>query len=105
MADRLGGTGLPENLACTVGILTFNSAGVLERALDATEGFSERIICDGGSVDSTVDLAISRGCRVLRQKLEFQSADGHLSDFSGAMNQLIEAATQPWFFKVYVFNA
>lgn len=90
----------PTRLACTVGILTFNSAAVLERALDATEAFAERIVCDGGSDDATVSLALSRGCRVLKQKPEFRNADGRLVDFAGAMNQIVEAATQPWFLKL-----
>jgi len=90
----------PELVPCTVGILTFNSRDVLRRALDATEPFAERIVCDGGSDDGTLELARERGCIVLRQDPRFQGPNGWLREFAGPMNQLLAAATQPWFFKV-----
>lgn len=89
-----------EPIRCTVGILTFNSRAVLQRVLESTEEFGERIICDGGSTDGTRELARSRGCVVLEQQPEFQRSDGSLCDFAGAMNQLLDAATEQWFFKV-----
>lgn len=93
-------TAAERAIPCTVGVLTFNSVSVLARALDATERFAERIICDGGSTDGTAELARRRGCVVLEQRPELRRQDGSLSDFAGAMNQLLERATQPWFFKV-----
>ncbi len=87
-------------IPCTVGILTFNSADTLAATLAATAAFGERIVCDGGSTDGTLELAAAHGCRVIRQDPAFQGEGGHLLDFTGAMNQLVDTATEPWFFKV-----
>lgn len=87
-------------IPCTIGILTYNSAATLERTLKGIEGFAERIICDGGSSDGTLDLARRYGCQVLMQDARFKRSDGSLRDFAGAMRQLVDAASMPWFFKV-----
>lgn len=88
------------DIECTVGILTFNSALTLGRTLEATKSFTERIICDGGSTDGTLELARRHGCMVLMQDLQFKRADNSLCDYAGAMRQLLAAGTTEWFFKV-----
>ena len=85
---------------CTIGILTLNSATTLERTLSATQDFRERIICDGGSADGTIELARAHGCRILMQAEQFKRSDNTLRDFAGAMRQVLAASTMPWFFKV-----
>ncbi len=106
------GNGLPQRNAqlladdascpiqCTIWILTFNSVNTLERLLDATGVFAERIICEGGSTDGTLELARRFGCTVLMQESQFKRSDDSLRDFAGAMRQLVSAASMPWFFKV-----
>jgi glycosyltransferase involved in cell wall biosynthesis len=46
-------------------ILTFNSAGVIERTIDAAKQVSGTIICiDSGSTDGTLDILHRLGCQV-----------------------------------------
>jgi len=44
-------------IKCSVGILTFNSGDNLEKCLKSLSDFDEIIVCDGGSADSTVEIA------------------------------------------------
>jgi len=87
-------------IPCSVGILTFNSAASLERCLDSVKNFAEIIVCDGGSADSTLEIARSRGCVTIEQDVEFKQPDNRIADFSGVRNQMLKTATQPWFLYV-----
>lgn len=99
-SSNADGSQLPSAIDCTIGILTFNSATTLARTLSATQDFRERIICDGGSTDGTIELARAHGCKVLMQAEQFKRSDNTLRNFAGAMRQLLTASTMPWFFKV-----
>ena len=49
----------------SVVINTYNAEKHLARALDSVSGFDEVVICDMESTDATVEIAHSRGCRVV----------------------------------------
>ena len=55
-----------DKISCSVGILTFNSAASLPVCLESVKHFSEIIICDGGSTDSTIEIARKFGCVVIK---------------------------------------
>ncbi len=84
----------------TVGVLTFNSAITLRRALESVRDFDEIIICDGGSTDSTLDIAREFGALVVIQDTKYKNHDGSLKDFSGVRNQMLDRAKHDWFFFV-----
>ena len=48
-------------------IITFNEAARLPACLDSLEFVDEILVVDSGSTDNTVELAESRGCRVIHQ--------------------------------------
>ena len=84
-------------IPCSVGILTFNSAATLPRALESVKMCDDIIICDGGSTDDTLAIARSYGCRIIAQDAEFKNADGTLKNYAGVRNQCVDAAKKPWF--------
>lgn len=81
-------------ISCTVGVLTYNSDKNLARALASVADFAEIIVADGGSTDSTLEIARTTGARIISQ-----SNPGHvITDFARERNLTLAAATQPWFF-------
>ena len=86
-----------EPLPATLGILTRNSAGTIRRALASARGFTDIIVCDGGSTDGTLDIVREFGGRVIEQDARFRDKDGRLRDYAGARNQVI-AASDGWIF-------
>ena len=86
-----------SKIPVSVGILTFNSGETLERALESVKDFAEIIICDGGSTDSTLDIARTYDARIIEQDSKFKNEDGTLKDYSGVRNQCIEEANFSWF--------
>src|SRR5258706_210174 len=84
----------------SVGILTFNSARTLERALRSVSECEDIIVCDGGSKDETRAIAEKYGARIVEQNRAFKRADGRLADYSGARNQCLAAAKRRWFFYI-----
>lgn len=86
-----------EKIACTVGILTRNSEKTLRRALDSVVEFEEILICDGGSTDATLEIAVEYGCRLLKQDSRYTDQSGRIVDYAGVRNQCIGAASNPWF--------
>jgi glycosyltransferase involved in cell wall biosynthesis len=85
-------------IACSVGILTRNSAKTLGRALDSVKGFSDLIICDGGSTDQTLEIAQAANARILQQAPSALDGRGYITDFSVVRNQTLAAAKEGWFF-------
>ncbi len=90
-----------STIPCSVGILTFNSARTLRRALQSVKEFDDIVICDGGSTDGTLALAEEYGALVLAQDAAFKNADGTLRDYSGVRNQCLAAARHAWFLYIY----
>ena len=87
-------------IPATVGILTFNSAATLERALESVKDFAEIVVCDGGSTDETLEIARKYGAKIIEQSSQFKDENNRLIDFSGVRNQSLEAATYDWFFYI-----
>lgn len=86
-----------DKILCSVGILTFNSAKTLKKALDSVHNFSEIIICDGGSKDDTIKISKAYNCKIIKQDKRFKYADNSISDFSGVRNQMLLESTYDWF--------
>ncbi|MES2203241.1 MAG: glycosyltransferase family 2 protein [Patescibacteria group bacterium] len=84
-------------IPATVGMLTYNSADTLQRALESVKEFDDIVICDGGSTDGTLNIARAFGARVIPQHPEFKNPNGTLKDYAGVRNQLLEAAKYDWF--------
>lgn len=89
-----------NKIPCTVGILTFNSAKTLRRALESVSQFDDIIICDGGSTDMTLDIAREFGARVIAQDQSYKNPNGSLKDYSGPRNQCLDSAKHDWFFYI-----
>ncbi len=87
-----------STIPCTVAILTKDSASTLERVLESVKGFSDIIVCDGGSTDETSRIAYAFGARVIRQDARFLDAESRIADFAGVRNQTLHAARERWFF-------
>lgn len=87
-------------IPCSVGILTYNSGGSLEKTLRSVVNFAEIIVCDGGSIDDTLEMARSSGCKIICQDPKFKREDGRIKDFAGVRNQMLEITTNKWFFYV-----
>ncbi len=85
-------------IPCSVCILTHNSAAGLARALESVRDFDEKIICDGGSTDATLEIAARYGARVILQDNAFKDSTGKITDFSGVRNQYLAAAAHDWIF-------
>ncbi len=85
-----------EHIACTVGILTFNSGKTLRRALESVQGFSDIVICDGGSTDDTLAIAREFGVSVISQDPAFLE-NGRIRDFAAVRNQVLNAAREQWY--------
>ncbi len=86
-----------EKIPASVGILTFNNAGTIERALESVAMFDDIVICDGGSTDRTLEIAKRYGARIIAQDQKFKNANGTLRDFGGVRQQLLDAARHDWF--------
>ncbi len=85
-------------IECSVGILTFNNAEILSATLESVKDFAQIIICDGGSTDSTIDIAKEFDCTIILQDKKFKREDGKIKDFAGVRNQMLDTANYKWFF-------
>lgn len=88
------------DIRCTVVILTRDSEKTLGRALESVKDFSDIIICDGGSTDSTLEIARRYGARVILQDPAYLDAEGRIIDYSGTRNAALKKAQEPWCFFV-----
>lgn len=87
-----------NKIPCSVCILTFNSVATLARALESVKDFDEIIVVDGGSSDSTLEIAKRYDTQVIEQDGTFKDADGRLIDYAGVRNQYLKAAKHDWIF-------
>jgi glycosyltransferase involved in cell wall biosynthesis len=84
-------------IPCSVGILTFNSAATLRRALDSVAALADVVICDGGSTDDTLSIAREYGCTIIAQDPTYKYPNNRIKDFSKVRNQCLAAASHDWF--------
>lgn len=84
-----------ETIQATVGILTFNSAATLERALNSVRMFADILVGDGGSTDQTKEIAERFGARIIAQPQQ-----GPIEDFSVVRNHLLRNAKYDWYFSL-----
>ncbi len=87
---------MPGQIPCSVNMLTRNSAGTLEAALESVSDFAEILIGDGGSTDATRAIAARYGCRVVDQDPRYTDEAGRLVDYAGARSQLISMSSYEW---------
>lgn len=88
-------------IRCSVGILTYNSEKTLHRTLESVKDFSDVIISDGGSTDTTLNIAHEYNCKIIEQEAKlYPSGDAEhpIKDFALERNGLLAAATEDWFF-------
>ena len=86
---------MTSKLPVSVHILTWNSERTLEQALRTVACCSEILVIDGGSTDTTLDIAQKYGTRVIPQR--FPGVQGTpIKDFAAARNVGLQNATQPW---------
>ncbi len=83
-------------ILCSVEILTRNNAETLERCLDSVKDFSEIIILDGNSTDTTLAIAQKYGCRVFKQ-FDTTEPNVRISNWSEVRNKGLHLSTQEWF--------
>ncbi len=87
-------------IPCSVGILTFNSAKTLRRALESVKDFTDLVVADGGSTDDTLAIAREYGCTIIEQIATSQPGPEPrhpITDFAAERNQLVAAAKEDWF--------
>lgn len=89
---------MPNKVNATVAILTRNSAATLPHALEGVKDFSEIIVCDGNSTDTTRDIAARYGARMIEQDRSFLDDQGRIVDYAGVRNQTLDAASNDAFF-------
>jgi glycosyltransferase involved in cell wall biosynthesis len=76
----------------TVGILTLNSSKNIYKCLNSLNHFKEIIILDGGSIDSTLEIAKKFKCRILKQKKISKFSNKRIKNFSQVRNFILEKA-------------
>lgn len=89
-----------KTIPCSVGILTFNSEKTLQRALESVKDFSNIIISDGGSTDSTLDIARQYGCVIAEQYTKNNPGPNKyhpIEDFARERNLILDIATEDWY--------
>ena len=76
----------------TVGILTLNSARNLHKCLNSLIHFREKIILDGGSLDSTLEIAKKFNCKIIKQKKSYKFPNKRIKNFAEARNVILKEA-------------
>lgn len=89
-----------NKIQATVGILTLNSGKTLRRCLESVKEFAEVVICDGNSVDDTLDIAREYGCTIIKQYDTDEPNQRCTSDWSTVRNRNMDAATYDWYLYV-----
>jgi glycosyltransferase involved in cell wall biosynthesis len=83
-----------KKLPISVHILTFNNEGCIEDALKSVaEHCEEILVVDGGSTDTTIDIAKLYGARVIDQD---SSETGPIKDFSAVRNHALASTKYKW---------
>src|SRR6185436_17159414 len=64
---------------------------------ESVREFDDIVICDGGSTDDTLAIALEFGATIITQDAQFKNANGTLRDYAGVRNQCLDAAKHDWF--------
>jgi glycosyltransferase involved in cell wall biosynthesis len=84
-----------SHLPISVHVLTKNSAKTLERCLQSVHGCAQILIIDGGSTDTTLEIAKRHGAKIIAQPASALQRSA-IRDFAAVRNVGLAAATQPW---------
>lgn len=84
-----------NRIACSVQILTLNSADTLARCLESVQRFDDIIVLDGNSTDDTRAIARRYGARVESQS-DAREPSARITDFSAVRNRGLRLARHPW---------
>jgi glycosyltransferase involved in cell wall biosynthesis len=79
-----------------ISILTRNSEKTLEAALQSVHQCGSVLVLDGGSVDTTQDIARRYGAQVISQPQQCLDMDGRILDYSCVRNYALEYLSAPW---------
>lgn len=86
---------MKEKIPATLFILTKDSAQTITAALESGKAFADILVCDGGSVDETRDIARSFGARIVPQDTACL-VGGKIADFACVRNAGIAHASFDW---------
>ena len=84
-----------EKIPVSACLLTHNNGTTLARALESVKECAEILLCDGNSSDNTREIAKRYGAKILNQDMQYLGDGGHITDFSGVRNQLLQEAKNP----------
>jgi glycosyltransferase involved in cell wall biosynthesis len=80
-------------ISATVGILTRNSSLNIKNCLKSVNSFSEIIILDSNSRDSTLNVCRNYNCKIIKQPNSIKFRDGKIKNFAEARNILLKNAS------------
>lgn len=86
-------------IPCSIQILTRNSGKTLRNCLESVKDFAEIIICDGNSIDNTLDIAKEYGCKIVKQE-KTKKKNIRIKNFAKVRNKCLKAISYDWFFYV-----
>lgn len=74
----------------SVCILTKNSAKNLQKCLKGVKYFKEKIVCDGYSIDRTIEIAKKNNCKIVLQPRKYLYQNKKIKNFSAIRNYLLK---------------
>ncbi|HED05059.1 MAG TPA: glycosyltransferase, partial [Ignavibacteria bacterium] len=87
-----------DKIKASVFILTKNNADTIDRTLKSVEDFNDIVICDGGSVDNTLEIAKKYNVRINKQPKECKDKQDNLFDYSCARNDCMNKVKYDFIF-------
>lgn len=85
-----------DKIACSVQVLTLNSAKTLEKCLESLKNFAEIIILDGNSTDDTLAIA-RRFTNKIYPQSDAAENNVRITDFGSVRNRGLALAGYDWF--------
>lgn len=87
-----------RKIQCSAGILTLNAGKSLGACLESFKDFAEIIVCDGNSTDSTREVALKAGARIIKQYESEEKNIPCIKDKATVRQKNMEAANLDWYF-------